>query len=192
MSLPYINLDKHINQDKILSDLQNEVFQGISKYRRDKDLLKFRVKAQDTHVEKIQLSKRNAVTSSKHELFIRGEKKYWNVCEDTAIYFPTLLLFIRELPFFSEIGRMLIICSFDGHETPEHRDHGFSDLTQQFVWLRLDRNKNFYIKDSNSRKHFVDCNCLWFDSRLLHGTENSSFPSFSIRVDGVFSSKFTL
>jgi hypothetical protein len=105
---------------------------------------------------------------------------------DSSDDFPELMDFIQTLPF-ERFGRAFIIYDFDGFEEPVHRDHGDPDLTQEFMWLRPNLTKRFYIYDKRQKeKHFVASHSAWFDTRHFHGTDPSPGLSLSIRVDGVF------
>ncbi|WP_214435568.1 hypothetical protein [Dendronalium phyllosphericum] len=149
----------------------------------------FKLNHRDTGVHKIQLTRRNNLTYCGDERYIRGKSKYWSICNENVNYFSETISLINNFSLFLETGRILILYSTK-HETPEHVDHSYSDFLQEFIWIRLDNNKRFYVKDFLGVKHFVECSCVWFDSRSLHGTENSIFPSLSIRIDGIFESSF--
>jgi hypothetical protein len=105
--------------------------------------------------------------------------------------FPLLMDFIATLPF-SALGRMLIIYDHTGTVVPAHRDHVFTDLCHEFIWLRTNRRKPFYLLNSETnQKLYVDSYSAWFDSvNQFHGSDAAEGLSFSIRVDGVFSEQF--
>jgi hypothetical protein len=102
--------------------------------------------------------------------------------------FAPLMAFIESLPF-KATGRILIIYDTGGKEVPAHRDHLDFERCHEFIWLRTNFNKSFYMLDPRcGKKLHVDSYSAWFDSvNQYHGADASDGLSFSIRVDGVFS-----
>jgi hypothetical protein len=112
---------------------------------------------------------------------------------DTAIKkdFNFLFDWINNQNVFSEIGRCQIFINPEGNYTPIHRDYGDKSRKDQFLWIRLNKRKNFFIYDSeNNEKHYVQGYVSTFDNHQWHGSEPSEFVGFSIRIDGVFSKSF--
>jgi hypothetical protein len=114
----------------------------------------------------------------------------WRPGEEAA-EFPELMDFIATLPF-AATGRMLIIYDDSGRAVPAHRDHDNSDLCHEFIWLRTNFDKPFYMLDPGTgEKLYVEGHSAWFDSvNQFHGADASGGLSFSIRVDGRFSDDF--
>ncbi|HEX8625476.1 MAG TPA: hypothetical protein VF782_10395 [Allosphingosinicella sp.] len=107
---------------------------------------------------------------------------------DAAAEFPELMEFIATLPF-AATGRMLIIYDDSGRAVPAHRDHDSADLCHEFIWLRTNFDKPFYMLDPESgEKLYVEGHSAWFDTvNQFHGADGTGGLSFSIRVDGRFS-----
>lgn len=105
--------------------------------------------------------------------------------------FSLLMDFIATLPF-ERTGRILIIYDNTGSEVPAHRDHLRRDICHEFVWFRTNLKKPFYmLNDRSGEKLYVDSYSAWFDTvNQFHGCDATSGLSFSIRVDGVFSTSF--
>jgi hypothetical protein len=108
-----------------------------------------------------------------------------------AAEFPELMDFIATLPF-AATGRMLIIYDDSGREVPAHRDHDSEDLCHEFIWLRTNFDKPFYMLNPDSgEKLYVRSHSAWFDTvNQYHGADATGGLSFSIRIDGRFSDSF--
>ncbi|HYW15476.1 MAG TPA: hypothetical protein VE891_04890 [Allosphingosinicella sp.] len=114
----------------------------------------------------------------------------WKLSEEAA-EFSELMEFIATLPF-AATGRMLIIYDDSGREVPAHRDHDNQDLCHEFIWLRTNFDKPFYmLNPETGEKLHVEGHSAWFDSvNQFHGADASGGLSFSIRIDGRFSDGF--
>ena len=104
-----------------------------------------------------------------------------------ALEFAPLMDFIATLPF-AATGRMLIMYDPDGRAVSAHKDHDSAELCHEFIWLRTNRSKPFYMLDPETGKRaYVEGYAAWFDTvNQFHGADASGGLSFSIRVDGVF------
>jgi hypothetical protein len=110
---------------------------------------------------------------------------------EAAAEFPELMEFIATLPF-AATGRMLIIYDDSGREVPAHRDHDSQELCHEFIWLRTNFDKPFYmLNPGTGEKLYVESHSAWFDSvNQFHGADPTGGLSFSIRIDGRFSDDF--
>lgn len=59
----------------------------------------------------------------------------------------------------------------------------------EFIWIRTNNIKQFYIKDKNNKKYYVDANMIWFDDMHTHNISPTNEDSFSIRINGKFNKK---
>jgi hypothetical protein len=111
----------------------------------------------------------------------------WRPGEE-AEEFSALMDFIATLPF-AATGRMLIIYDDSGREVPAHRDHDCEDLCHEFIWLRTNFDKPFYMLDPRTgEKAYVSSHSAWFDTvNQFHGADATGGLSFSLRIDGRFS-----
>jgi hypothetical protein len=114
----------------------------------------------------------------------------WRPSEESG-EFSELMDFLATLPF-AATGRMLIIYDDSGREVPAHRDHDSGELCHEFIWLRTNHAKPFYMLDPETgEKLYVGSNSAWFDTvNQFHGADASGGLSFSIRVDGRFADSF--
>jgi hypothetical protein len=114
----------------------------------------------------------------------------WERSEDAAEFAP-LMEFIATLPF-QATGRILIMYDDSGRAVSAHRDHDSADLCHEFIWLRTNFAKPFYMLDpSTGEKQYVQSHSAWFDTvNQFHGAEATGGLSFSIRVDGQFTDAF--
>jgi hypothetical protein len=127
-----------------------------------------------------------------------GLEAYYDL-DDTQVWQPTgdadefseLMGFIATLPF-AATGRMLIIYDDSGRAVPAHRDHDSAEICHEFIWLRTNFDKPFYmLNPETGEKSYVEGHSAWFDSvNQFHGADASGGLSFSIRVDGRFSDSF--
>ena len=113
--------------------------------------------------------------------------RLWQPSE-AAEEFSELMGFIATLPF-AATGRMLIIYDDSGREVPAHRDHDSQDLCHEFIWLRTNFDKPFYmLAPETGEKLYVRSHSAWFDSvNQFHGADATGGLSFSLRIDGRFS-----
>ena len=105
--------------------------------------------------------------------------------------FSELMEFIATLPFEST-GRMLIMYDDAAREVPAHRDHTSTDVCHEFIWMRTNLDKPFYMLNHRTgEKLYVESHSAWFDSvNQFHGSDAFDGLSFSIRVDGRFTEDF--
>jgi hypothetical protein len=114
----------------------------------------------------------------------------WEPTEEAKEFAP-LMDFIATLPF-AATGRMLIMYDASGRAVSAHKDHDSTELCHEFIWLRTNRSKPFYMLDpATGERAYVAGHAAWFDTvNQFHGADASGELSFSIRVDGVFSDAF--
>jgi hypothetical protein len=114
----------------------------------------------------------------------------WEPAPDAEAFAP-LMDFIATLPF-AATGRMLIMYDASGRAVSAHRDHDSTALCHEFIWLRTNRHKPFYMLDPNTgERAYVTGHAAWFDTvNQFHGADESAGLAFSIRVDGVFNDAF--
>ena len=108
-----------------------------------------------------------------------------------AAEFSELMDFIATLPF-AATGRMLIIYDDGGRAVPAHRDHDSPDICHEFIWLRTNLDKPFFMLDPGTgERRYVEGHSAWFDTvNQFHGADETGGLSFSIRVDGRFADEF--
>jgi hypothetical protein len=114
----------------------------------------------------------------------------WQPTPEAEAFAP-LMDFLATLPF-EATGRMIVMYDFNGRAVPAHRDHDSQALCHEFVWLRTNFAKPFYMLDPKSgEKLYVASHSAWFDTvNQYHGADAASGLSFSIRVDGRFTKEF--
>jgi hypothetical protein len=114
----------------------------------------------------------------------------WHPTED-AREFSELMDFIATLPF-EATGRAIVMYDDSGRAVSAHRDHDSVDLCHEFIWLRTNRQKPFYMLNPDTgEKLYVAGHSAWFDTvNQYHGADASGGLSFSIRVDGRFTDSF--
>ena len=105
--------------------------------------------------------------------------------------FPELMEFIATLPF-AATARMLIMYDPEGRAVTAHRDHDSTELCHEFVWLRTNCDKPFYVlKPETGEKRYIAGHSAWFDTvNQYHGADATGELAWSIRVDGRFTDEF--
>lgn len=105
--------------------------------------------------------------------------------------FTLLMDFIATLPFEST-GRMMIMYDNEPREVPAHRDHTETERLHEFIWLRTNKEKPFYVLNCDTgEKKYIEGYSAWFDAvNQYHGSESTDKLAFSIRVDGRFTEEF--
>lgn len=119
-------------------------------------------------------------------------KNYASACFDTKNidHFPSLMDFIRDLPF-TEVGRVLIFINDHDLITHTHRDTDIFPHRHEFIWFRPNLDKRFFISNEDQTfKSYVTSYSTFFNEQDMHGTDASSKMCFSLRVDGVFTEQF--
>jgi hypothetical protein len=110
----------------------------------------------------------------------------WRRSEE-AEEFAELMDFLATLPF-EATGRMLIMYDEIGRAVTAHRDHDSPELCHEFIWLRTNLDKPFFMLDpATGRKSYVEGHSAWFDTvNQYHGADATGALSWSLRVDGRF------
>jgi hypothetical protein len=102
--------------------------------------------------------------------------------------FAELWAFLATLPF-AATGRILILYDDAGAAVTAHRDHDSRELCHEFIWLRTNLGKPFYMLDpATGERAYVAGHAAWFDTvNQYHGADGRPGLTWSIRVDGRFS-----
>ena len=108
-----------------------------------------------------------------------------------SVEFPSLMEFIRSLPFKST-GRMIILYDTNSNAVTAHRDHARRETCHEFIWFRTRLSKPFYVMNHRTKERkYVESYSAWFDTlNQFHGADAAPGLSISIRVDGKFTDEF--
>jgi hypothetical protein len=106
--------------------------------------------------------------------------------------FQFLLDWINGQDVFDVYGRVILFINEPGVSSTLHRDYpNPKSHKNEFIWITLDDTKQFYVyDDQEDKKYFFDSNVTYFDNANWHGSNQSQFANFSIRVDGIFKESF--
>jgi hypothetical protein len=125
-----------------------------------------------------------------HDYFELNDPERWRIggCADQ---FGPLMDFLATLPF-KATARMVILADPRGRRVTAHRDHSRLDVCHEFLWLRTNLDKRFYLTDlDRRRKLYVESYSAWFDTvNQFHGVDPTGSLTFSIRIDGLFRDDF--
>jgi hypothetical protein len=113
--------------------------------------------------------------------------------EDTAIKkdFECIFDWLDSQNIFDEIGRVQFFINPEGNYTPIHRDYANRTHNDQYLWIRFNKQKDFFVYDNDTNeKCFVNGYVCTFDNHQWHGSEPGEYMGFSLRIDGLFSKSF--
>ena len=122
-------------------------------------------------------------------------RKFTNIVED----FPTLISWIDTLitdRVFSNIGRAYLIAIESNGHSFEHCDpaldpDGCPDYYPEFIHIRPNLNRPFYVYDiDEKKKYYLNSRVGWWNDKDMHGGEAVAEPSYAIRIDGIFTDEF--
>ena len=124
------------------------------------------------------------------EYYDLDSSERWSASEESA-QFPELMEFIATLPF-AATARMLIMYDPEGRAVTAHRDHDSIDLCHEFMWLRTNLDKPFYVLDPDTGdRSYIAGHSAWFDTvNQYHGADATGELAWSIRIDGRFTDEF--
>jgi hypothetical protein len=101
-----------------------------------------------------------------------------------AIYFKPLLTWIKSCGVFEEFGRIVIFLALHGGKTRAHRDVDTNKFPcEPFLWLNPSGHKQFHVDDE-----LVTSKSAWFNSHFRHYSDPAIKATYSVRIDGVFTS----
>ncbi len=115
-----------------------------------------------------------------------------------AKYFPSVTKWLEsliDLNVFSHIGRAAFFIQEAGGISFEHKDPSvdpeFPDVLSEFIHIRPNLNRPFYIRDKNTLEKFYINTCIgYWNDQDWHGGDTVLEPSYSFRVDGIFTDSF--
>ena len=189
----YIDFDRFIDVDRLKS-LDQFITGRIERHIRDRQDSYFlnlhRLDQSSPYrpgVREIWLSK--TAPTTEYNYLDLDKPGLWEFAE-AAVEFAPVMDFIATLPF-AATGRILIIYDDGGNSVPAHRDHEDTEVCNEFIWMRTNFNKPFYLLNPDTgEKRYVTSHSAWFDSvNQFHGADGADRLSFSIRVDGIFSDR---
>ncbi len=108
-------------------------------------------------------------------------------------YFPETFSWINNLKalrVFSEIKESYFM-TLDSGGIPFEHYHPDGGKIVDFIHIRPRMSRPFYIRDINtSEKIYIDARSAWWDDRIPHGGDPVMFPTYTLRIDGVFTDEF--
>lgn len=115
-----------------------------------------------------------------------------------ADYFPEVVAWINSLidqKVFSHIGRATFFVQDSGGMSFEHFDEcidpEYPELTSEFVHIRQTLDRPFYVRDRETlEKTYINSKVSYWNDQDFHGGDPVSTPTYSFRIDGVFTNEF--
>jgi hypothetical protein len=105
--------------------------------------------------------------------------------------FEFIFDWLAQQKIFDQIGRVQFFINPEGNSTPIHRDYADRTFKDQYIWIRFNKQKDFFVYDEETKeKFFVNGHVCTFDNHQWHGGEPGEVMGFSLRVDGVFTQLF--
>jgi hypothetical protein len=125
----------------------------------------------------------------------RFEEKTWT---PDAELFPELVEWLKTLEgtVFTHLGRIIFFKAEHDCLMPMHRDlilpeeHDYFDHRHEFLHLRSNLDKPFYIWDGDDTKVLVESHATFFNDQDWHAGGRVNKQTYSLRVDGVFTEDF--
>lgn len=125
----------------------------------------------------------------------RFEEKSWT---QDAELFPELVAWLESLvgTVFTHLGRVIFFKAEHDCLMPLHRDlilpneHDYFDHRHEFLHLRTNLDKPFYIWDGADEKILVESHATFFNDQDWHAGGRVNKQTFSLRVDGPFTDEF--
>ena len=110
---------------------------------------------------------------------------------DNKQYWTAFIEWLEAQDIFAEYGRIVVFLNEPGVTTPMHYDSLDRTRLEEFIWISLDCRKQMFVYDPETdEKHYIKTCIGTFDTSNYHGADASNFPSWSLRIDGIFSDKF--
>ncbi len=117
--------------------------------------------------------------------------------DDLARFFPETVKWVDKLiedKIFSFIGRAYIVSIESGGLSFEHFDEpadAASPEVSEFIHIRPDLIRPFYVYNPQTKtRHYIQTRVGWFNDKDVHGGDIVFNPSYSIRIDGIFTNEF--
>lgn len=109
-------------------------------------------------------------------------------------HFPNLINWLKNLkgPVFESYGRVLFFIHEHDCKLLIHRDGlSYAPHGNEFLWFNPGGTKKFFIYDEEKdARHYVESSAAFFNDLDMHGGDPTEYASWSLRVDGRFSSEF--
>ena len=115
-----------------------------------------------------------------------------------AEFFPEVVTFINSLvqqKIFYSIGRASFFVQEAGGISFEHKDPAVDpenpEIMSEFIYFRPNLNRPFYVRNSSTfEKTYINTTVAYWNDQDYHGGDTVLEPSYSFRVDGVFTKEF--
>jgi len=125
----------------------------------------------------------------------RFEEKAWT---PDAELFPELVQWLKSLEgtVFEHLGRIIFFKAEHDCLMPLHRDlilpheHDYFDHRHEFLHLRPNLDKPFYIWDGADDKILVESHATFFNDQDWHAGGRTNKQTYSLRIDGIFTPQF--
>ncbi len=118
--------------------------------------------------------------------------------QSSAQYFPEVITWVENLVknrVFSHIGRAAFFIQEAGGISFEHKDPSvdpeFPEVVSEFIHIRINLNRPFYIRDIDTQEKFYINSCVaYWNDQDFHGGDTIMEPSYAFRIDGIFTDEF--
>lgn len=165
---------------------------------------------EDINQRRKYLKLRYGVYNPSHTIYLKkpSGRNYYSIANssenpwtDNKKHFPELVAWIERLPFES-IGRVIFFvhehdCDLVMHsdlkysKEPSEKYKANSPHETEFVWIRPNMGKNFFVYDEErNERMYVKGYSAFFNSYDVHGGDATDTMTYSLRVDGTYTSEF--
>lgn len=114
-----------------------------------------------------------------------------------ANHFPNVMQWITNLKgtvFKTIEGATFFLLEANGvpfeHRDPANNEEDHKNIPE-FIHIKTDLDRPFYLKDCTTRKKtYINTRVSWWNERDWHGGEPIARPTYTFRIDGVFTENF--
>ena len=110
-----------------------------------------------------------------------------------STHFLPVVSWLNNLKIFSHIENAYFLIVEGGGISIEHSDPEHDDIkkTREFIYVRSDLNRPFYIKDiSTDKKVYINTQAVYFNDQDYHGSDSCPQSTYVLRIDGIFTEEF--
>lgn len=128
----------------------------------------------------------------RHSGFMEKAKMGREKWTKDAHHFPLLCDFIESCSAFTEIGRVLLFCTYPGVPVPPHRDFIVKTHSDHNINVFFDGGRRSYVYDcQTNQKSYIDpeWRAYFFNNRDYHGVDADEKFRYTLRIDGTFTQK---
>lgn len=105
--------------------------------------------------------------------------------------FTSVINWVNDQDIFETYGRVILFITPPGFKTVLHRDgDDYQAFNEEFMWISPARNKKMILANHiTGEEKVIPAYTIWFNSNQYHGTEETIYHGYSLRIDGKFNDR---